>query len=173
MYRLFIFLFFLTCLLPGCKGREEVSSKNVPKSHQIVIGLIPEQNIFRQIDRYQPLADYLSSKSGLTIRLKVLSGYGNVINNFISLGMDGAFFGSFTYVLAHAKLGVEVLARPEGIDGISTYHGLIFAREDSGIKSVKDMRGKRFALVDKGTIAGYLFPVHYFYKSGIRITGLI
>jgi len=168
MYRLFIFLFFLTCLLPGCKAREEVSSKNVPKAHQIVIGLIPEQNIFRQIDRYQPLVDYLSSKSGLTIRLKVLPGYGNVINNIISLGVDGAFYGSFTYVLAHAKLGVEVLARPEDIDGISTYCGLIFARKDSGIKSVKDMRGKRFAFVDKGTTAGYLLPVEYFYKRGIK-----
>ena len=113
MYMLFILLFFLTCLFPSCKGREEVSSKNVPEAQQIVIGLIPEQNIFRQVDRYQPLVDYLSSKSGLAIRLKVLPGYGNVINNFISVGVDGAFFGSFTYVLAHAKLGVEGLARPE------------------------------------------------------------
>jgi ABC-type phosphate/phosphonate transport system substrate-binding protein len=127
MYRLFIFSFFLNCLLPGCKSREEASSKNVPKAHEIVIGLIPEENIFRQIDRYQPLVDYLSSKSGLNIRLKVLPGYGNVINNFIPLGVYGAFFGSIIYVLAYANLGVEFLARPEDIDGISTCHGLIYA----------------------------------------------
>jgi phosphonate transport system substrate-binding protein len=30
------------------------------------------------------------------------------------------------------------------------------------------MRGKRFAFVDKGTTAGYLLPVEYFYKWGIK-----
>lgn len=167
MHRFITILFFMICLLPGCKGHEEVSPKSAPKAPKITIGLIPEQNIFRQVERYQPLADYLSSKSGLDIQLKVLPRYGNIVSNFLSLGVDGAFFGSFTYVLTHAKLGVEVLARPEDIKGISTYHGLIFVRKDSGIKSVKDMKGKCFALVDKGTTAGYLLPVEYFHKRGI------
>jgi phosphonate transport system substrate-binding protein len=82
--------------------------------------------------------------------------------------MDGAFFGSFTYALAHRKLGVEVLARPEGFDGTSTYHGLIFVREDSGIRTIRDMKGKRFAFVDKATTAGYLLPLAYFRKHGIK-----
>ena len=30
------------------------------------------------------------------------------------------------------------------------------------------MRGKRFAFVDKGTTAGYLLPMEYFHKSGIK-----
>lgn len=49
--------------------------------------------------------------------------------------LDGAFFGSFTHVLAHAKLGVEVLARPEGEDGSSTCCGLPVTRKDGGIRS--------------------------------------
>ena len=76
--------------------------------------------------------------------------------------MDGAFFGSFSYVLAYEKLGVEVIVRPLSLDGTSTYHGLIFARGDSGIRSIRQMRGKRFAFVDKGTTAGYLLPLAYF-----------
>ncbi len=168
MHRLFAILVILMFLLPGCKSPKEVPSGNAPQTRQIVIGLIPEQNIFRQMDRYQPLADYLSSASGVTIKLKILPAYGNVIDNMVSSGVDGAFFGSFTYVLAHERLGVEVLARPEDNDGKSTYHGLIFVRKDSGIESAKDMKGKRFAFVDKGTTAGYLFPVEYFYKAGIK-----
>ena len=163
-----IFLVLLLCSLPGCKSQEQGPLKNDPKTQQIIIGLIPEQNIFRQIDRYQPLADYLSSKSGLNIKLKVLPGYGNIVTNFVSSGVDGAFFGSFTYVLAHAKLGVEVLARPENSEGTSTYYGLIFVRKDSGIKSATDMRGKRFALVDRNTTAGYLLPLEYFHAMGIK-----
>ena len=59
-----------------------------------MIGLIPEQNIFKQLERYQPLADYLSKKIGASIELKVLTRYGNIIDNFVSLGLDAAFFGS-------------------------------------------------------------------------------
>ena len=133
----------------------------------VTIGLIPEQNIFRQMDRYDPFASYISKKLGIKIKLKVLPRYGNIIDNFVSEGMDGAFFGSFTYALAHAKLGVEVLARPEDNEGRSTYHGLVLVRKDSLIRTAADMKGKRFAFVDKATTAGYLLPLAYFKKHGI------
>jgi phosphonate transport system substrate-binding protein len=96
-----------------------------------------------------------------------MSRYGNIVENFVSEHLDGAFFGSFTYALAHSMLGVEVLARPELSDGTSTYHGHIFVRKDSGIRSAADMKGKRFAFVDKATTAGYIFPISYFRKNGI------
>lgn len=137
------------------------------KRETLLIGLIPEQNIFKQLDRYEPLAAYLSRKSNVNLKLVVLTRYGNIIDNFVYSGLDGAIFGSFTYVVAHKKLGVEVLARPEGADGKSTYHGMILVRKDSGIENAKDMKGKRFAFVDQGTTAGYLFPLRYFKQYGI------
>ena len=94
-----------------------------PPVEQLLIGLIPEQNIFKQMERYEPLVEYLSRKTGTKMTLKILPRYGNIIDNFKSSGMDGAFFGSFTYTLAHAKVGVEVLARPVALDNTSTYHG--------------------------------------------------
>ena len=131
------------------------------------IGLIPERNIFSQLEHYQPLANYISKKLGKKIELKVLTRYGNIIDNFVSADLDAAFFGSFTYTLAHAKLGVEVIARPEYSSGISTYHGLIFVRKDSGIKSFKEINGKGFAFVDKATTAGFIFPLALFKSNGI------
>ena len=161
----------ITCLsflvVAACSEKTAPSRERPPQGKPLIIGLIPEQNIFRQIERYEPLASYVSKKIGVKIKLKVLTRYGNIIDNFVSEGMDGAFFGSFTYSLAHAKLGVEVLARPENAEGISSYHGLIIVRKDSLIKTAADMRGKRFAFVDKATTAGYLLPMAYFKKHGI------
>jgi phosphonate transport system substrate-binding protein len=159
-------------IIMGC-SETETETVTKPKSEEtpLLIGLIPERNIFKQLDRYEPLADYLSKKIGVKTELKVLTRYGNIIDNFVSAGMDGAFFGSFTYTLAHAKLGVEAITRPKDIHGISTYHGLIFVRKDSGIKSVKDMLGKNFAFVDRATTAGYLLPLAYFKTHGIKNYG--
>jgi phosphonate transport system substrate-binding protein len=151
----------------GCTTSEKVSVQQRTHARTVVIGLIPEQNLFRQMARYEPLADYLSEKTGTQVKLTILTRYGNIIDNFVSAGLDGAFFGSFTYALAHAKLGLQVLARPESLDGVSTYHGLIFVRKNSGIKSYREMRGKRFAFVDKATTAGYLFPLSYFKKRDV------
>ena len=134
----------------------------------MLIGLIPEQNLFRQLERFEPLARYLSRKAGVLVTLKILPRYGNIIDNFTPEKLDGAFFGSFTYTIAHAKLGVQVIARPEGQDGKSTYHGLIFVRKDSGIRFIRDMAGKRFAFVDKATTAGYLLPLAYFKQHKVN-----
>ncbi|RPI37375.1 MAG: hypothetical protein EHM54_03285, partial [Nitrospiraceae bacterium] len=154
-----ILIVFSICLsfLAGCTSKEPPPPPEKPADSKVlVIGLIPEQNIFRQMERYKPVAEYIRKKAGYKIELVVLPRYGNIIDTFVSKNMDGAFFGSFTYTLAHAKLGVEVLARPENLEGISSYHGLIFVRKDSGIRTAKDMKGKRFAFVDKATTAGYL-----------------
>ena len=165
------FCFLLILLLaPGCERTKPVFPDKTaaePGPEKIFrVGLIPEQNIFKQIERYEPLARYLSKKIDLTIHLTVLPRYGNIIDSFTSTGMDGAFFGSFTYALAHSRVGAEVLARPVDLKGSSMYHGLIFVRKDSRIKSVDQMKGKRFAFVDKGTTAGYLLPLAYFKKHG-------
>lgn len=154
-------------LVAGCKKTETTPEKPQLKG-SILIGLSPEQTLFTQLQRYEPLAGYLSGKLGTRIELTVLPRYGSVINGFVTQGLDGAFFGSFTYVLAHVRLNLEVLARPEKADGTSTYHGIIFVRKDSGIRGIKDMRGKRFAFVDKATTAGYLLPLYYFKNNGIK-----
>ncbi len=134
---------------------------------EILIGLIPEMNVFKQIERFKPLAEYLSEKTGVTVKLTILSRYGNIIDRFASANMDGAFFGSFTGALAIQKLGVVPLARPVNLDNTSTYHGHIFVRKDSNIKSVNDMKGKKMAFVEKATTAGYIFPLAYLKKSGV------
>ncbi len=151
----------------SCRNQEEAIQASPEPRKSLQIGLIPERNIFEQKRRYRSLAIYLEKNIEMDVELKVLSRYGNLINNFVSLDLEAAFFGSFTGALAQTKLGVEPLARPEYLDGSSTYHGLIFVRKDSGISNANDMKGKRFAFVDKATTAGWLLPIHYFKVQGI------
>ncbi|HEX9205247.1 MAG TPA: phosphate/phosphite/phosphonate ABC transporter substrate-binding protein [Candidatus Deferrimicrobiaceae bacterium] len=160
-------LFACLLALSGCQTENRSSPAEASRQPPIRIGLIPEQSIFRQIDRYRPLAEYLSEKTGRKFELTILPRYGNIVENFRSLGLDGAFFGSFTYTLAHERLGVEVIARPVAPDNTSTYYGVLLVRKDSGIRTPAQMKGKRFVFVDKATTAGYLLPLEYFRANGI------
>lgn len=165
---------FLACclalfFLAGCHNDQELPPTPKTKSGQkLTIGILPEQDLFVQKRRYAPIARYLSQKTGVEVELKILRRYGNIIENFRSEHLDGAFFGSFTGALAIKNLGVEPLARPEYADGNSTYYGMIFVRKDSGIKTAADMKGKVFAFVDKATTAGWLLPLHYFDENKIE-----
>ncbi len=163
-----IALFLLLPIINSCSDQQEAAPEPpTPPQTKFYLGLIPEQDLFSQKERYAPLARYISAKAGVDVELKILSRYGNIIDNFISGKLDAAFFGSFTGALAIKKLGVEPLARPEWLDGTSTYYGMIFVRKDSGIKDAAGMKGKRFAFVDMATTAGWLLPLHYFQDIGI------
>jgi len=139
-----------------------------PSKPRLLIGLIPELNIFKQKARFRLLGEYLTRKVGVPVEFTILSRYGNIIESFQTERMDGAFFGSFTGALAIQKLGVVPLARPVNLDGSSTYHGHLFVRADSGIRSVKQLRGKRMAFVDRATTAGYVFPLALLREAGVR-----
>lgn len=169
-----ISLSLILFLSSGCSKKEALppgertTGKRAEAKETLTIGLIPEHNLFRQMERYKSFARYLSKQIGMDVKMKILSRYGNIVDNFTANGLDGAFFGSFTYALAHSKLGVEVVARPEDQNGTSTYYGLIFVRRDSGYKNARDLKGKRFAFVDKATTAGYLLPLDFFREQGIK-----
>ncbi len=167
MLQKLVVLFVILSFCAGCSSKESPPAVRKPPGRTLRIGLIPEQNIFRQLERYEPLADYIRGKSDIGIKLVVLPRYGNIIDNFESMHLDGAVFGSFTFTLARARIRIVPIARPEGADGVSTYHGIIFVRKDSGIRTARQMRGKRFAFVDKATTAGYLLPLDYFRRNGI------
>ena len=163
------FLVMLTLFLIGCDQQEQTTpvqqSKNNPQ--KLTIGLIPEQDIFTQKKRYEPLLAQLSKEIGVPIDIRILPRYGNIIDNFNELGLDGAFFGSFTGAMAIKKLGVEPLVRPQYIGGSSTYYGMVFVRKGSGIRTAEDMRNKQMVFVDRATTAGYLLPLSYFRSLGI------
>lgn len=135
---------------------------------EMLIGLIPEENIFTQMERYRPLAAYLSRKLGIKVKLTILSKYGDIIDRFVARKMNGAFFGGFTALLAVEKLSVEPVARPVNLDGSSSVQSLIFVRNDSGIKTVRDMKGRRMVFVDRATVSGYLFALSFLRENGVR-----
>jgi phosphonate transport system substrate-binding protein len=158
----------VACLLLATFLAAPHSSYAAPRARRdVLIGLIPELNIFKQKARFKLLGEYLSKKIGVPVKFMILSRYGNIIESFQSESMDGAFFGSFTGALAIERLGVVPIARPVNLDGTSAYKGYLFVRKDSGIHDIGEMKGKRMAFVDRATTAGYVFPLAWLRERGI------
>jgi phosphonate transport system substrate-binding protein len=161
----------------GCGNHKDIKKVDLNKIEKleenqqpikrIKIGLVPEQDIRQLAARYEPLAEYLSKNINSKVVLVYLDSYGEVCDKFLYKQLDAAFFGSFSYVLTHAKAQVQPIARPT-YQGTSTYRGLIVVKEDSNIKNIADMKAKKLALVHRATYAGYLYPLYYFRQQGIN-----
>lgn len=175
LFLILLLLFFFGVI--GCSNNEDIKKVDLTKTEEVKdspieplkirIGLIPVEDIREMAAKYEPLAKYLSKKMNLKVTLVYLDSYSEICDMFIYNQLDAAFFGSFSYALTHAKAGIEPIVRPD-FHGISTYKGLIVVRQNSNIKNLADMKGKRLALVHKATYAGYLFPLYYLKEHGVR-----
>lgn len=135
---------------------------------ELLIGIEPEHNIFDQMLKYRQLADYISEQLGVEVRLTIMSRYGEIINRFRSMRLDGAILSSYTATLAIDKLGLMPVVNLMNLEDRSTSRGYIFVRRDSGIENTADMRGKNVVFVDPATTEGYLFALAYFRRHGIQ-----
>jgi phosphonate transport system substrate-binding protein len=145
------------------------AEKAAAADDKLIIGILPEINLAKQMERFLPLCKYLGTKTGMEAGVKPMGNYGLIYEGIRDDKIGAGFFGSFTFGMTHARLGIEPIARPVNPDGTSTYSGLTFVRKDSNIKGPEDMKGKTIALVDKLTTAGYLAQVIYFKEHGIDI----
>ena len=157
----------LACSRPPAK--EEVAAPQPPATTgpPIVIALLPERNVFEQKKRYQPVQEYLTAAVGRPVAFKLLDSYQVIFTEIRERRVEGAFFGSMNGAIAQLKGGVEILARPVELSGVSTYSGVLFTKVDSGITAdPKTWKGRRIALVNKATTAGYLYPLSLLRRSG-------
>jgi phosphonate transport system substrate-binding protein len=80
---------------------------------------------------------------------------------------DIAWFGASTYGEANKKCGVDLLA-VDVKKGESSYYSGIFIRKGNGIKSIKELRGKKMAFGSTSSTSSFNFPVAMLIAGGIN-----
>jgi phosphonate transport system substrate-binding protein len=130
------------------------------------MAFVPSLDAQTVLSTAQPLADALNRETGLYFDVSVPTSYTAVIEAMGAGQVDVAWLATFAYVLAHEKYGAEVMLSTVR-QGSKTYRSQIIARADSGIRSLQDLRGKKFAFVDSASASGFLYPVALLAKNSI------
>jgi len=115
---------------------------------------------------FEPLMTYLSDCIGQKVVLYVAKDYGDLRTQMESGAVDIGTFSPFAYVDAARGGKIQLIAQSV-INGTDTYRGVIVARRDSGLKSLADLRGKRFAFVDPKSASGFVYPRALLIEKGI------
>jgi phosphonate transport system substrate-binding protein len=115
---------------------------------------------------YRPLAEHLAKRLGRPVQLRTVDTWEGLAKSLATGETDIALLGPWGYVLANQEAGAQAIATIL-YDGKPEYFAIMVTRPQSGISSVKDLRGRTFAFGDKGSTSGYLIPLHHFVKLGI------
>lgn len=132
----------------------------------LVMGLIPAENNEEMIQKFEPMRSYLEKKLGEKVKVFTATDYTGVIEAMKKKRVDIAWFGPLSYYLAEQEAGAEAFAVGLRAGSTShTYKSIIIAPCDSGIKSIKELKGKSVAFVDPASTSGGLMPTYMVKKE--------
>ena len=150
MRRYYRFLLVLAVLIAGLAARPAAA-------RDLKFGFTPVLGQKQMRLEFAPLTAYLSEAIGQTVTLYVAKDYGDLRTQMENGSVDIGSFSPFAYVDATRGGKIRIIAQSI-LDGTSTYRGIIITRKDSGLKTIADLQGKRFAFVDPKSASGYVYP---------------
>ncbi len=139
-----------------------------PASSQtsLVLAFVPSLDAQRVLATGSTLARMLEVATGYRVRAEVPTSYAATIEAMCANRIDIAFLAPFAYVLGHRRCGADVRLVSVRAN-LPFYKSQIMYRGDQNVRSLQDLRGKRFAFVDPASASGYLFPAALLKKNGI------
>src|SRR5712691_6389253 len=126
-------------------------------AQELKFGFTPVLSEPEMRTEFEPLMNYLTESLGQKVTLYIARHYGDLRTQMENGSVDIGSFSPFAYVDAARGGKVRIIAQSI-IEGSATYRGIIVARKDSGLKSIADLKGKRFAFVDPKSASGYVYP---------------
>ncbi len=156
------------------------------KQESLVMGLIPAEDPKAMITQIEPMKAWMEKELGQHIELFTATDYSGVIEAMRAKKVDFAWFGPFSYVMAHERAGADAFA--VGIDpkGKSTYQSYLVATPETarklgistplvGEEGMREIAQKlnehkkefTFTFTDPASTSGYAVPRYFMWKVGM------
>lgn len=126
------------------------------------IAVIPKKSMEELLQEQRPLIERLSKATGMSVEIVPSSSYESVVDAIVSGGVDIAWLGPASYMLAYQRdPRIEPFASLTISHGYFTpaghhYQALLLA--GSKIPDIEALRGKRVVLTDPASTSGNIVP---------------
>ena len=139
---------------------------------QLVLGVHPYKSPSILIEKFQPLAKYLSKKLSIPVEIKISKDYELHIKSISKNEFDIAYLGPASYVKLTKQFGKKSILARQRIKGKDSFKGVIIVRQDSNIENLKNLKNKRFAFGDVSSTMSHLVPRYMLIKAGVPVNKL-
>ncbi|MFV0293252.1 MAG: phosphonate ABC transporter substrate-binding protein [Paracoccus sp. (in: a-proteobacteria)] len=135
------------------------------------IGVLGGENAQDRMTSNECLRKYAEEELGVPVKLFTPADYDGVIQGLLGGTLDMAILGASGYAKAYLTdpEAVEPVLVKTNLDGSSTYYSIGFARADSGVKSMDNLKGKVLGFGDPNSTSGYLIPAVEMPKAGYPV----
>ncbi|MGK7924079.1 MAG: phosphate/phosphite/phosphonate ABC transporter substrate-binding protein [Spirulina sp.] len=167
--------FCVSAIAISCTTAEQ--THNSPDSHSsseavtetLDVAVIPWQSPEEQEAKLQPLSDYLEETLNRPVSFEIAENYATAVDLLVEEKVEMAYLAALTYVKARERNdNLEPLVLPiDAKTGRPWYTSVIIVDASTGIESLEDLKGKRFAFVSPSSTSGFLMPMNEFQAEGI------
>ena len=150
-------------------GASALSAKQANWPKEITYGVIPVAGAQGLQDTFGKVAAYLQKELGIKVKLVTPSDYAGVIVGMAHKHIDVAYLGPKSYCEAAKRAGAEAsVIEIDAEAGIPGYYGYVITKKGSGLKTLADIKGKKWAFTDPNSTSGTLVPTVMFANKGIN-----
>jgi phosphonate transport system substrate-binding protein len=124
------------------------------------VSAIPDEAPTELLRKFEPLGTYLEKELGVKVQFVPVTDYAASVEALAAGKLDLVWYGGFTHVQARKRTkGTAYAIVMRDVD--LQFRSKFIARADSGITSLKDLKGKTFAFGSVGSTSGHLMPRYF------------
>lgn len=155
------------------------SSETDVNPEVLEVQLIPSRDATYLDAQRLPLQELLSEAMGMKVNVTVATDYNALIEGMASEQIHVGLLATTAYVLAADEGAAEAILKSLRYDVddngmlmkdkpmVSGYKSQLIAHKDSGIKSVKDLEGRKVAISSFTSTSGFVWPANLLADNGI------
>lgn len=156
--------------MTGLVEKSFENSRRTKRKNHIVFGIPDSKNPRILYEKYQPLIDYLSSKTGVELQL-VIKDHKELRKSLVSGEIDLGIIGFLDLFNINSEQLLEVIGIQKNGENKSSYK-VAFVAKDSNIKKLSDLNGKRVGFGPVKSDELNLIPRLMLAQSGIHLAEL-
>jgi phosphonate transport system substrate-binding protein len=147
---------------PGASAAASSGPRIGSFDRPVVLAFTPSQEAATIATNGAAIKAALEKATGLSWKVTTMTSYAAQVEGMCSGSIDVGFFAPLQMTLLLGKsCGTPVLGALRKDDTgqlATTYKSQILVRTDSGINTLADLKGKKFAFVDPLSASGYVYP---------------
>ncbi|OGW34040.1 MAG: hypothetical protein A2010_08545 [Nitrospirae bacterium GWD2_57_9] len=143
----------------------------VEAKDKLIMGVHPYKPPVELHKIFKPIADYISKETGKQVEIQIGQTYDDAGTKIGTGVFDFAYISPVIYVDAQKQYGLVPLAIIAN-NGKPTYHGVIAVKKGSGITSLAQLKGKKFAFGARNSNMNHTVPLWMLLNAGVKLSDL-
>jgi phosphonate transport system substrate-binding protein len=130
------------------------------------ISAIPDEAPTELLRKFEPLGKYLEKALDMPVQFTPVVDYAASVEALAAGKVDMVWYGGFTHVQARRRTNgtaYAIVMREADLN----FRSKFITSVDSGIGSLKDLKGKTFAFGSVSSTSGHLMPRYFLQQEGI------